>query len=131
MTALISLLAALATAQAAAAVPAERIERLTGACSLVHQIHATLMLTVMAEGPLDCGNPDEGVVVDCAANETPDERAAHARRLAVREVQEAAFKRASEACEAWEADRASVPLYNAAVRAFNEARAHDIGQVPR
>ena len=131
MNPLISLLAALATAQAAATVPAERIERLAGACSLVHQAHATLMLVVMAEGPVDCGNPDEGVVVDCAANETPEERAAHARRLAVREVQEAAFKRASDACDAWDADRASVPLYNAAVRAFNEARTHNIGEVPR
>lgn len=130
MNPLISLLAALATVQAAA-VPADRIERLAGACALVRQIHGTLMLVVMAEGPLDCGDHHDGVVVDCAASETPDERAAHARRLAVREVQEAAFKRASDACDAWDADRASVPLYNAAVHAFNEARTHNIGEVPR
>lgn len=114
----------------AAAAAAEDPARLERECARVTHIYPLLMLAAMAEGPMDCGDPDSGVEVDCAANETPAERAAHARRYAIRQYQEAAYKTADEACGAWRANRDAVPLQDAAAHAIAAARATDNGRLP-
>jgi uncharacterized membrane protein len=114
----------------AIAVAAENPARLERECARVTEVYPLLMLAAMAEGPMDCGDPDSGVQVDCAAAETPAERAAHARRYAIRQYQEAAYKTADEACGAWRASRDAVPLQDAASHAIAAARATDNGRLP-
>jgi hypothetical protein len=109
-------------AMASTAGDAGGLKPLDDGCALVQRIYPVLMLAVMAEAPVDCGDPDSGVSVDCDAGETAEQKAKHARRLEIREHQEAAFKQASEACEAYAANRKSPALREAAVRAFNAAR---------
>lgn len=100
-------------------------------CRRVHQVYPLLMLTVMAEGPMDCGTSDDGSdYVDCHANETAEEKAARLRRLAIREHQEAVYKIADEACVAWEADKGSAPLRDALIAAIGAARNADRGRLP-
>jgi|GEM_PF-5672209 len=114
----------------AATAAAEDPARLERECARVTEVYPILMLAAMAEGPLDCGDHYSSVEVDCAANETPAERAAHARRYAIRQYQEAAYKTADEACVAWRASRDAVPLQEAASRAIAAARATDNGRLP-
>ena len=121
MSAIISLLALALAAQDALA-PADRVARLDRACELVQRAYPLLMLAAMAEGPMDCGDPHGGVSVDCDANDTPEERARQARRLEIRQRQEAVFKEASEACDAWIADRDSAARQEAVARTFRAAR---------
>jgi hypothetical protein len=123
-------LALAAVSWSAAAAGSEASARLERECARVTEVYPLLMLAAMAEGPLDCGDPDSGVEVDCAAGETPEQRAAHAHRHAVRQYQEAAYKIADEACDAWRANRAAVPLQEAAARAIAGARATDNGRLP-
>jgi hypothetical protein len=121
MNAMAFLLALLALGQNASG-ETDRLAQLDRACDLVQRAYPLLMLAAMAEGPMDCGDPNSGVVVDCDSNDTPEESARQARRLEIRQRQEKAFKTASEACDAWAADRKSPTLQQAAARAFNEAR---------
>jgi len=115
----------------AAAGAAEDQARLERECvRVVTQVYPLLILAVMAEGPMDCGDQHGGEVVDCAANETPAERTAHARRLAIRQHQEAAYETADTACKAWRANPGDVALQDAAARAIAGARATDDGRLP-
>lgn len=122
MNAIVSMAALLALAQGASD-GADRIARLQGGCDLIQQAYPLLILAVMGEGPLDCGEPDSGVVVDCNANDTPEQRARRAQRFEIRQRQEAVFKQASDACNAWAADRQAPALQDAVVRTFRAARA--------
>ena len=94
-------------------------------CARVYTVYPALMLATMLEGPVNCGNPEEDEVIDCAANETPEEKIAHARRFAIRQHQENAYKPADQACTAWEKDRKSPALIEAATAAIGAARAAD------
>jgi hypothetical protein len=99
-------------------------------CSRAIKVYLNLTLTVMLEGPVNCGNPETDEFVDCHANETPAEAAARARRLAVRKYQEAGYEPAHDACMAYNADKASQPLRQAALAAIAEARKRDNGALP-
>ncbi|HEY0013716.1 MAG TPA: hypothetical protein VGB79_12795 [Allosphingosinicella sp.] len=121
MNAIASLLALLALGQGAGAASG-RIAQLERACEMVQRAYPMLMLAAMAEGRMDCGDPDSGVSVDCDADDTPEERTRQARRLQIRQQQEAAFKPASEACFAWDANRRSPALQDEVVRTFRAAR---------
>ena len=115
----------------AAAGAVEDQARLERECTRVsQQVYPLLILAVMAEGPMDCGDHHSGEVVDCAANENPAERAAHARRYAIRQRQEAAYKTANDACGAWRANRGDGALQDAAAQAIAAARATDDGRLP-
>jgi hypothetical protein len=97
-------------------------------CARVTKVYPLLMLASMMEGPVNCGQSDDGSdYVDCAEGETPQERAAHARRFEVRTWQEAGYKAADAACTAWEADKGSEALRQAAEAAIAEARRRDNG----
>ena len=120
MNLLASLLALAALGQGASTA-ADRLESLDRACGLVQQAYPMLMLAVMGEGPMNCGD-HTGEYVDCDADDTPEERERQARRLEIRQGQEAVFKRASEACDAWAADRRSPELQEKVARTFREAR---------
>jgi hypothetical protein len=121
-------LAALAAATASEARP-ERVD-LDKECSRAIKVYLNLMLAVMLEGPVNCGNPETDEVVDCHASETPAEAAARARRLAVRKYQEAGYEPAHDACMAYNKDKASEPLRQAALAAIAEARKRDRGPLP-
>ena len=102
---------------------ADRLAQLDRACSLVHRAYPLLMLAVMAEGVVNCsGDPDSGEFVDCDANDTPGQRVRQAQRLEIRQNQEAVFKQASEACDAWAEDRRSLDLQLAVARAYRAAQ---------
>jgi hypothetical protein len=127
----ISLLASAALLLVSSAAASKPARRLQAECDRVTKVYPLLMLARMGEGPMDCGTSDDGSdYVDCAAGETAEEKAAHARRFAVRKIQEAAYGKADDACTAWRADRASAALREAAVAAIAEARATDRGVLP-
>ncbi len=115
------MLTMLSLAQATSAA-LDRVARLDRACALVQKAYPMLMLAVMAEGPMECGDPMQGESIDCDANDTPEQGARQAKRLEIRVRQEAVFKRASDACDAWAADRRSQTLQEAALRAYAEAQ---------
>ena len=121
MKATAALLALLLLGESASAASG-RIAQLERACAMVQRAYPMLMLAVMAEGPVDCRGHHDAEPVPCDANDTPEQRARQARRLEIRQRQEAAFKPASEACFAWEADRRSAALQAEVVRTFNAAR---------
>ncbi len=121
MSAVTSLLIAASLAQGASA-ESDRITRLNRACEIVQRAYPLLMLAVMAEGPMDCGDPDSDEFLDCDANDTPEQSARQAQRLEIRQRQEAVFKEASEACDAWAVDRSSPSLQEAVERTFRSAR---------
>ena len=79
---------------------------------------------------MDCGEEGSGEFVDCDADATAEERAARARRLAIRQYQEAAYERASDACIAWSRERGSTALRQAAADAIAAARLTDRGVLP-
>lgn len=116
-----STIALLALAQGVAGEP-ERLATLDRACGLVQEIYPMLMLAAIMEAPTNCGDSHMGEFVDCDADDSPEQRARQAKRLEIRERQEAAFKAASLACEAWGADRGSPSLQQEVVRTFREAR---------
>lgn len=121
-------LAALALTSTAAAGKPKGLE---AECRRVNQVYPLLMLTVMAEGPMDCsGSHDGSEYVDCHANETEGEKAARLRRLAIRQHQESVYKTASDACDAWAADKGSAPLREALIAAIGAARNADRGRLP-
>jgi hypothetical protein len=113
---------ALALLALAAAAPADReaLERLDRGCELVQRAYPALMLAVMAEGPMDCGTPEEPV--DCDADDTPDEAAKQAKRLEIRKRQEKVFKVASEACDLYSDHRKLESAQRAAAAALALAR---------
>ena len=90
----------------AAAAPGDRakLKELDRGCATVQKAYPLLMLTVMGEGPMNCGT-HTGEYVDCDAQDTPEEAAKQAKRLEIRKRQEAVFSRASEACELYSANR--------------------------
>ena len=120
MHAIVSAAALLLLAQGAA--EGDPLAPLDQACSRVQRAYPLLMLASMAEGTVDCGEPDSGEFVDCDADDTPEQRARQARRLEIRLNQEAAFKHASEACDAWSRDRQSLDLQQSVIRAYRAAR---------
>ena len=125
----LSAIAALLLASStAAAKPARGLE---AECARVTEVYPLVMLARMAEGPMNCGTSDDGSdYVDCHAGETPQERAARERRLAIRKHQEAAYKKASDACDAWQADKERPDVRDALAAAIAEARATDRGALP-
>lgn len=122
MKAIVSAAALLAGAQAASAAT-DPLAPLDQACSLVQRAYPMLMLASMAEGGMNCGDPDSGEFVDCDANDTPEQRVRQAKRLEIRQNQEAVFKTASEACDAWTDDRRSLNKQQAVIDAYRAARA--------
>ena len=106
---------------------ADRLAQLDRACSRVQQVYPLLMLAAMAEGGMNCGDPDSGEFIDCDANDTPDQRERQAKRLEIRQTQEAAFKQASEACDAWADDRGSLDRQLAVTSTYLAAR--EVGTV--
>jgi hypothetical protein len=107
----------------AAAAPGGRdeLKRLDRGCETVQKAYPLLMLTVMGEGPMDCGTPG-GEYVDCDAGDSPEEAAKQARRLEIRKRQEAAFKVASEACDLYSANRKLESAQRAAAAGLALAR---------
>ena len=91
---------------ALAAAPADddALKQLDRGCAQVQKAYPLLMLAVMAEGPMNCGEPG-GEIVDCDAGDTPEEAAKQAKRLEIRKRQEAVYQRASEACDLYTANR--------------------------
>ena len=103
MNAATSMLAMLALA---AADPGSReaLKRLDRNCQVVQEAYPMLMLAVMAEGGMNCAT-HTGDYVDCDANDTPEQAAKQAKRLEIRQRQEAVFAKASEACDLYKANR--------------------------
>ena len=122
------LMAITAMAFASAMAAAKPRDPLIAECARVTEVYPLLMLAAMAEWPMDCGLSDDGSdPVDCAAGETPEQKAAHARRFEIRTWQEAGYKAADDACTAWRADKGSQALREAAAAAVAEARRRDHG----
>ena len=117
-------LLALALAAANPAFPAMD-DALHAECARVAKVHPLLIIAVMAEGPVDCGDPESGVPVDCAADETPEQKKAHALRWELRKYQEAGYKAADAACRDWRAYPKSDDMRAIAASAIAEARARD------
>lgn len=112
----------------ALAIPTSAIAKeadLASECKRVHAVYPNLMLASMLEGEVNCGDPDSGEFVSCNAGETPEEKAARERRLAIRLHQEAGYKVASAACDAWEADKRNTARTDTLTRAIADARATD------
>jgi hypothetical protein len=114
---------ALALLALAAAAPADReaLKRLDRGCETVRKAYPLLMLAVMGEGPMNCAD-HSGEVVDCDADDTPEEAAKQAKRLEIRKRQEAAFKVASEACDLYSANRRLESAQRAAAAGLALAR---------
>ena len=98
--------AAAILAMLALAAPAkgDSLKELDRGCKAVQKAYPLLMLTVMGEGPTNCG-AHTGEYVDCDAGDSPEEAAKQAKRLEIRKRQEAVFKVASEACDLYTANR--------------------------
>jgi hypothetical protein len=99
-------------------------------CARVFEVYPLLMLTVMAEGPMNCGEPGTDEVIDCDADLPAAEKEAKAKRLKVRMHQEAMYQKADAACTAYVADKKSSMKKEIAVQAINEARKVDSGTLP-
>ncbi|HEX8379148.1 MAG TPA: hypothetical protein VF619_01210 [Allosphingosinicella sp.] len=113
--AILALLALAAPAQG------DSLKRLDRGCETVQKAYPLLMLTVMGEGPMDCGT-HTGEYVDCDAGDSPEEAAKQAKRLEIRKRQEAAFKVASEACDLYTANRKLESAQRAAAAGLALAR---------
>jgi hypothetical protein len=120
MSLLIGLVSALAVTTSSAAKTGANLK---AECERVFKVYPTLMLAVMLEGPMNCGEPGTDEIVDCDVNETPAEKLAHARRLEVRKHQEAAYEKADKACTGWIGNKRSNSLRAIAEAAILEARA--------
>ncbi len=59
------------------------------------------MLASMLEGPVNCGEPDVGEFIDCDCGRYASDASHGGKRLEIRLRQEAVYKQASGACEAW------------------------------
>lgn len=100
-----------------------RLKRLDIACKNVQGSCPLMMLISMGEGPMDCGDSDDGsVYVDCDASLSAEEKAAKAKRHEVAVRQEAAMKLASEACDLYEKDRLSAAAQTAVERSLAHVR---------
>lgn len=95
--------------------------RLKRGCAQVKKAYPLLMLTVMLDGPVNCGM-HTGEDVDCEANDTPEEAVKQAKRLEIRSRQEAVFKQASEACYLYAAHPGVESVRRAAVAGLVLAR---------
>ena len=122
-----TLIALAAMAAAASSQAAPKRANIDKECSRAIDVYLTLMMVVMLEGPVDCGDPASGESLDCRADETPVQKAARERRLAHRQYQEAGYKPAHDACVAYNENRKSEPLRQAALAAIAEARKRDRG----
>lgn len=89
---------------AAAPAGADALKQLDAGCARVQKAYPLLSLAVMAEGPMNCGEPG-GEPVDCDAGDSPEAAARQAKRLEIRKRQEKVFARASEACELYSKNR--------------------------
>lgn len=118
MNAAVSLLALLALAAA----PADALKELDRGCAQVRKAYPVLMLAAMAEAPMNCGT-HTGDYVDCDANDTPEQAAKQAKRLEIRQRQEAVFARADEACDLYSANRKLESAQKAAAAGLALARA--------
>lgn len=96
-------------------------------CARVSSVYPLLMLAVMAEGPMNCGNWEIDEVIDCDAELPASEKEVKAKRLKVRINQELVYQRADAACSAYNADKISPTKIEAAVQAISEARKADAG----
>lgn len=94
-------------------------------CERIYQVYPRLMLAAMMESDVNCGDPNSGEFVSCYEGETSEEKAARDRRLAIRQHQEAGYKAAAQACQAWEADPRNTALREALRSAVADARATD------
>jgi len=94
-------------------------------CARVAKVYPILMIAAMAEGPVDCGDPESGESVDCAAGETPEQKKAHALRWELRKYQEAGYKAADAACDDWRAYPKSDDMRAIVASAIAEARSRD------
>ena len=99
-------------------------------CARVLEVYPLLMLTVMAEGPMNCGEPGTDEVIDCDADLPAPEKEAKTKRLKVRRHQEAMYQKADAACTAYIADTKSPMKKEVAAQAINEARKADPGILP-
>lgn len=93
-------------------------------CERVYQVYPRLMMTVMLEGDLDCGEPG-GEYESCNEGETAEEKIARERRLAVRKRQEASYKPAQAACRIWDRYQQSTTHQLKALEAIKSARKSD------
>src|SRR5688572_19609409 len=131
MKSTVSILAMAALTAASTVAAAKPARSLRAECNRVVEVTPLLMLSVMAEGPMNCSDSHDGSeFIDCDPDATPAEKAAQARRVAVRQYQEAAYQKAYDACDAWQADRKSPALREAAAAAIAGARATDRGVLP-
>lgn len=122
-TLLVAIAASLAATTASAS---ERSFNLKAECSRVHKVYPLLMLASMLEGSMSCGSSDDGSdYVDCAADETPEQKVADARRFEIRQHQEAAYKAADSACTAWDKNRTLFEVRTEAEVAVVAARTAD------
>lgn len=94
-------------------------------CARIYRVYPTLMLATMLEGDVDCAPPGSDTFISCNEGETPEERAARERRLAVRQHQEAGYKAADEACRLWEKDKRDAARTEAVQTAIANARTTD------
>jgi cold shock CspA family protein len=116
MKSILALVAMAATGLAGSASASMSGHALGAGCARAEGLHRQLRLAAEAEAAR-CG----GGALGCVGGDTPEERAAHAQRLELRQHRLAAYGRASEACAAWRADETSEALRAAAGRAVVEA----------
>lgn len=113
--------AALALLALAAPEAGASLKELDRGCKAVQRAYPLLMLTVMGEGPMNCGT-HSGEYVDCDSGDSPEEAAKQAKRLEIRKRQEAVFKTASEACDLYAANRKLESAQRAAAAGLALAR---------
>lgn len=113
--------AVLAMLALAAPSKGDSLKRLDRGCEAVQKAYPLLMLTVMGEGPMNCGT-HSGDYVDCDAGDSPEEAAKQAKRLEIRKRQEAVFKVASDACDLYTANRKLESAQRAAAAGLALAR---------
>ncbi len=100
-------------------------------CVRIAEVLPLLTLTVMMEGPMDCGHPEyDSEPVPRDQFDSAAEKQARARRLQIRKVQEKAAREANEACIAYQADRTDTHLRTRAEQAVARSRETDSGQLP-
>lgn len=105
-------------------------QNLEAECVRIAEVLPMLMLAVMLEGPMDCGDPEyDSEPVPCDQFDTEAEKQERARRLQIRKMQEEAAREASDACDAYEEDRDDAHLRARARQAIARARETGNGQL--
>lgn len=99
-------------------------------CQRIEEVYPLLMMAVMLEGPMICGDPNSGdEEIRCDEYDTAEEKAQRAHRLEVRKMQESAAKNADIACDLYEQDVANLSLEKAARDAVAASRSTDDGRL--